>query len=91
MKPKAEDMQLRVDQVTKVFMRLQNARMQAVGKFLEDEKTLHDVKARSNQANEKMRRVTQYRQQIVRIKKQQNEDKSIYKLKQNERLIMWNS
>lgn len=90
MKPKAEDMQLRVDQVTKVFMRLQNARMQAVGKFLEDEKTLHDVKARSNQANEKMRRVTQYRQQIVRIKKQQNEDKSIYKLKQNERLIMWN-
>ena len=84
MKPKA-DMQLRVDQVTKVFMRLQNARMQAVGKFLEDEKTLHDVKARSNQANEKMRRVTQYRQQIVRIKKQQNEDKSIYKLKQNER------
>lgn len=90
MKPKA-DMQLRVDQVTKVFMRLQNARMQAVGKFLEDEKTLHDVKARSNQANEKMRRVTQYRQQIVRIKKQQNEDKSIYKLKQNERLIMWNS
>lgn len=85
MKPKAEDMQLRVDQVTKVFMRLQNARMQAVGKFLEDEKTLHDVKARSNQANEKMRRVTQYRQQIVRIKKQQNEDKSIYKLKQNER------
>ena len=91
MKPKAEDMQLRVDQVTKVFMRLQNARMQAVGKFLEDEKTLHDVKARSNQANEKMRRVTQYRQQIVRIKKQQNEDKSIYKLKQNERWIMWNS
>ena len=90
MKPKA-DLQLRVDQVTKVFMRLQNARMQAVGKFLEDEKTLHDVKARSNQANEKMRRVTQYRQQIVRIKKQQNEDKSIYKLKQNERLIMWNS
>ena len=89
MKPKA-DLQLRVDQVTKVFMRLQNARMQAVGKFLEDEKTLHDVKARSNQANEKMRRVTQYRQQIVRIKKQQNEDKSIYKLKQNERLIMWN-
>ena len=84
MKPKA-DLQLRVDQVTKVFMRLQNARMQAVGKFLEDEKTLHDVKARSNQANEKMRRVTQYRQQIVRIKKQQNEDKSIYKLKQNER------
>ena len=89
MKPKA-DLQLRVDQVTKVFMRLQNARMQAVGKFLEDEKTLHDVKARSNQANETMRRVTQYRQQIVRIKKQQNEDKSIYKLKQNERLIMWN-
>ena len=84
MKPKA-DLQLRVDQVTKVFMRLQNARMQAVGKFLEKEKTLHDVKARSNQANEKMRRVTQYRQQIVRIKKQQNEDKSIYKLKQNER------
>ena len=88
MKLKA-DIQLRVDQVTRVFMQLQNARMQRVGKFLEDEKILHDVKARSNQVNETLRRVTQYGQQIVRIKKEQNGDKSIYKLKQNERLIMW--
>ena len=58
------DIQLRVDQVTKVFKRLQDARVQAVEKFLEDEKSVHDVKAWSNQATERMRRVTEYRQQI---------------------------
>ena len=58
------DIQLRVDQVTKVFKRLQDARVQAVEKFLEDEKTLNDVKAWSNQGTERMRRVTEYRQQI---------------------------
>ena len=58
------DIQLRVDQVTKVFKQLQDARVQAVEKFLEDEKSVHDVKAWSNQATERMRRVTEYRQQI---------------------------
>ena len=58
------DIQLHVDQVTKVFKRLQDARVQAVEKFLEDEKSVHDVKAWSNQATERMRRVTEYRQQI---------------------------
>ena len=53
-----------MDQVTKVFKRLQDARVQAVEKFLEDEKTLNDVKAWSNQGTERMRRVTEYRQQI---------------------------
>ena len=58
------DTELRVDQVTNVFKRLQDARVQAVEKFLENEKTLNDVKAWSNQATERMRRVTEYRQQI---------------------------
>ena len=58
------DIQLHVDQVTKVFKRLQDARVQAVEKFLEDEKSVHDVKAWSNQATERMRRVTEYRQKI---------------------------
>ena len=58
------DIQFRVDQVTKVFKRLQDVRVQAVEKFLEDEKTLNDVKASSNQATERMRRVTEYRQQV---------------------------
>ena len=58
------DIQLHVDQATKVFKRLQDARVQAVEKFLEDEKSVHDVKAWSNQATERMRRVTEYRQQI---------------------------
>ena len=53
-----------MDQVTKVFKRLQYARVQAVEKFLEDEKSLNVVKAWSNQATERMRRVTEYRQQI---------------------------
>ena len=53
-----------MDQVTKVFKRLQDARVQAVEKFLEDEKTLNDVKAWSNQGTKRMRRVTEYRQQI---------------------------
>ena len=48
----------------KVFKRLQDARVQAVEKFLEDEKTLNDVKAWSNQATERMRRITEYKQQI---------------------------
>ena len=52
------DIQLRVDQVTKVFKRLQDARVQVVEKFLEDEKSVHDVKAWSNQATERMRKVT---------------------------------
>ena len=58
------DMQLHVNQVTKVFKRLQDTRVQAVEKFLEDENTLNDMKAWSNQATEKMRRITKYRQQI---------------------------
>ena len=58
------DIQLPVDEVTKVFKRLQDARVQAVEKFLEDEKTLNDVKAWSNQATERMRRITEYKQQI---------------------------
>ena len=56
------DMQLRVDQVTKVFKWLQDAKVQAVEKFLEDEKSLNDVKTWSNQETERMRRVTEYRQ-----------------------------
>ena len=39
------DIQLGVDQVTEVFKRLQDAKVQAVEKFLEDEKTLINVKA----------------------------------------------
>ena len=52
------------DQITKVFKRLQDASVQAVEKFLEDGKTLNDVKAWSNQVTERMRRVTEYRLQI---------------------------
>ena len=48
------DIQLRVDQVIKVFKRLQDARVQEVEKFLEDEKTLNDLKAWSNQATERI-------------------------------------
>ena len=70
------DIQLRVDQVTKVFKRLQDARVQAVEKFLEDEKTLNNVKAWSNQATERMRRVTEYRQQIeVKLESVINEER----------------
>ena len=58
------DIQLRVDQVTNVFKRLQDARVQAVKKLLQDEKTLNAVKTWSNQATERMRRVTEYRQQV---------------------------
>ena len=58
------DIELRVDQITNVFKRLQDARVQAVEKFLENEKTLNDVQAWSNQATERMRRATEYRQQI---------------------------
>ena len=57
------DIQLRVDQITNVFKRLQDARVQAVEKFLGNEKTLNDVQAWSNQATERMRRATEYRQQ----------------------------
>ena len=57
------DIELRVDQITNVFKRLQDARVQAVEKFLENEKTLNDVQAWSNQATERMRRATEYRQQ----------------------------
>ena len=39
------DIQLGVDQVTEVFKRLQDVKVQAVEKFLEDEKTLINVKA----------------------------------------------
>ena len=60
------DIELRVDQVTNVFKWLQDARVQAVEKFLESEKTLNDVKAWSNQTTERMRRVTEYRQQNKR-------------------------
>ena len=55
---------IHVDQITKVFKRLQDASVQAVEKFLEDGKTLNDVKAWSNQVTERMRRVTEYRLQI---------------------------
>ena len=58
------DIQFRADQVTKVFKRLQDVRVQAVEKFLEDEKTLNEVKTWSNQATDRMGRVTEYRQQI---------------------------
>ena len=58
------DIQLCTDQVTKVFKRLQDARVQAVEKFLKDEKTLSDMRAWSNQATERMGWVTEYRQQI---------------------------
>ena len=58
------DIELRVDQITNVFKRLQDARVQAVEKFLENEKTLNDVQAWSNQATERIRRATEYRQQI---------------------------
>ena len=53
------DIQLRVDQVARVFKRLQDAREQAIEKFLGDEKSLNDVKAWSNQATEIMERVTE--------------------------------
>ena len=53
------DIQLRVDQVTRVFKRLQDARVQAIEKFLGDEKSLNDVKAWSNQATERTERVTE--------------------------------
>ena len=48
------DIQLRVDQVIKVFKRLQDPRVQEVEKFLEDEKTLNYLNAWSNQATERM-------------------------------------
>ena len=48
------DMQLRVDQVIKVFKRLQDPRVQEVEKFLEDEKILNYLNAWSNQATERM-------------------------------------
>ena len=58
------DIQLRVNKVTKVFKCLQDARVQTVEKFLEDEKTLSNAKAWSNQVTERIKRVTEYRQQI---------------------------
>ena len=48
------DIQLRVDQVIKVFKRLQDPRVQEVEKFLEDEKILNYLNAWSNQATERM-------------------------------------
>ena len=53
------DIQLRVDQVARVFKRLQDAREQAIEKFLGDEKSLNDVKAWSNEATKRMERVTE--------------------------------
>ena len=53
------DIQLRVDQVARVFKRLQDAREQAIEKFLGDEKSLNDVKAWSNEVTERMERVTE--------------------------------
>ena len=53
-----------MDQVTNVFKRIQDAKVQAVKKLLQDEKTLNAVKTWSNQATERMRRVTEYRQQV---------------------------
>ena len=48
------DIQLRVDQVIKVFKRLQDPRVQEMEKFLEDEKILNYLNAWSNQATERM-------------------------------------
>ena len=48
------DIQLRVDQVIKVFKRLQDPRVQEVEKFLEDEKILNYLNAWSNQATKRM-------------------------------------
>ena len=48
------DIQLRVDQVIKVFKQLQDPRVQEVEKFLEDEKILNYLNAWSNQATERM-------------------------------------
>ena len=52
-----------MQQVTKVFKQMQDARVHIVEKFLEDEKSFNDVKTWSDQATGRMRWVTEYRQQ----------------------------
>ena len=44
-----------MQQVTKVFKQMQDARVHIVEKFLEDEKSFNDVKTWSDQATGRMR------------------------------------